>query len=892
MKFCPECGKPQEPGGRFCPECGHATGTSAETGTAAAQPATGPVAGTEAPGTAGVGSDDAGAVGIGSDGAVTDGSGADGAGGAGREPGAEPSREPEFAAAGGSGQPGQPQGYGQPGQFAQPGQPQGYGQPQFFGQPGQPGQQQGYGQPQFFGQPGQPGQPQGYGQPGQQHPGFQPQRQEQPYQGNGFPGYGQAQAPAQPKPQRPSAFAGITLSDYVRDGIAVLALFFSLFMAWVYGDGYAGEGSKAGTRVDVLLITILSILSVGISYLWRAGLFGPSVGYKRIQDIRLLANAPYAVLVLVYLVMVLASDGDSSSGFYGLGGAVAFGLGGAVLAAQPRRAEIAPGPGDDARHRRWVFITLGLVGLAAVVTLVQVIRFLILISDLTQFSGGSIWLAGIAGAVSAAAGIAVLVLVAVKVLKGSDAWRRTGAGLGIGAAFLALLALIPDMRLASLDFTPFDAGFCLLFWLAFGAAVSSPSVARHTERAAVAPADRLVAIRPVLTVTLVIAGALAVVAALGLGLILSQDSEGGTGLWVITLVVAVLLAAGSLVAGKLAARDGRSTFLMGTVFAGALFLLSLILMILWAVELSDTSGLNGSTARFATELVMVLTWVMPFVLVAELWLDKSSREHFKSLPAGGNTGFAFAGSGTPGQGQQVPAIPTPGSFQTPGPFQPAAPMQQPQGQQAQPQPGQQFQPQPQQYPQYPQQGQAQSAPEFPQQGQAQPEPRFPQQGQADQSVSGQPGQAASEQPSGEFPSGQHAAPAEGSAPVSQAPISELSRSEEPVQETTVQEAPAEVPSQELPSQEASSQEAPAQHPDDEEAAEETVRRVPTADPDAALLAEAADPATPLARLQELATHPRARVAVAANPSTYPDLLTWLSQLGDPAVNEALGRRGQ
>ena len=871
MKFCPECGKPQEPGGRFCPECGHATGTTADAGTVAAQPAAGPVAGSEAPGTAGGVSDDTGTEGVGTHRAGSEGAGVDA--------GAEPGREPEFAAAGGSGQPSMPQGYGQPGQFAQPGQP---GQPQGYGQSGapqgygQPGQAQGYGQPGMPQGYGQPGMPQGYGQPGQQHPGFQPQRQEQPYQGNGFPGYGQAQAPAQPKPQRPSAFAGITLSDYVRDGIAVLALFFSLFMAWVYGDGYAGEGSKAGTRVDVLLITILSILSVGISYLWRAGLFGPSVGYKRIQDLRLLANAPYVVLVLVYLVLVLASDGDSSSGFYGLGGAVAFGLAGAVLAAQPRRAEIAPGPGDDAPHRRWVFITLGLVGLAAVATLVQIIRFLVLVSDLTDFSGGRIWLAGIAGAVSAAAGIAVLVLVAVKVLKGSDAWRRTGTGLGIGAALLALLALIPDMRLATLDFTPFDAGFCLLFWLAFGAAVSSPSVARHTERAAVAPADRLVAIRPVLTVTLVIAGALAVVAALGLGLIVAEDSEDGTGLWIITLVVAVLLVAGSLVAGKLAARDGRSTFLMGTVFAGAVFLLSLILMILWAVELSDTSGLNGSTARFATELVMVLTWVLPFVLVAELWLDKSSRDHFKSLPAGGNTGFTFAGSGSPaqgqqGQGQQVPPIPTPGSFQTPGPFHPAAPMQQPQGQHAQPQPGQQFQPQPQQYPQYPAYPQ--------QQGQAQSAPQFTQQGQADQQVAGQDASTRQESSVDEA-AGQDT-------PVRGAHRQEEPVQEAPVEEVPVQEAPAEMPNQGVPSQDAS-----AQRSDDEEAAEETVRRVPTADPDAALLAEAADPATPLARLQELATHPRARVAVAANPSTYPALLTWLSQLGDPAVNEALGRRGQ
>jgi len=31
--------------------------------------------------------------------------------------------------------------------------------------------------------------------------------------------------------------------------------------------------------------------------------------------------------------------------------------------------------------------------------------------------------------------------------------------------------------------------------------------------------------------------------------------------------------------------------------------------------------------------------------------------------------------------------------------------------------------------------------------------------------------------------------------------------------------------------------------------------------------------------------------VAANPSTYPDLLTWLGQLGDPAINAAIAARG-
>lgn len=59
-----------------------------------------------------------------------------------------------------------------------------------------------------------------------------------------------------------------------------------------------------------------------------------------------------------------------------------------------------------------------------------------------------------------------------------------------------------------------------------------------------------------------------------------------------------------------------------------------------------------------------------------------------------------------------------------------------------------------------------------------------------------------------------------------------------------------------------------------------------------ILAAAADPATPLARLQQLAAdHPQARPAIAANPSTYPGLLAWLGQLGDPAVDAALRQRG-
>ncbi|MGJ9373571.1 hypothetical protein [Nesterenkonia sp. CF4.4] len=56
-------------------------------------------------------------------------------------------------------------------------------------------------------------------------------------------------------------------------------------------------------------------------------------------------------------------------------------------------------------------------------------------------------------------------------------------------------------------------------------------------------------------------------------------------------------------------------------------------------------------------------------------------------------------------------------------------------------------------------------------------------------------------------------------------------------------------------------------------------------------ARAADPNTPQVQLQMLAgDHPELRPLIAQNPNTYPALLQWLSELGDPAVDAALARR--
>lgn len=57
-------------------------------------------------------------------------------------------------------------------------------------------------------------------------------------------------------------------------------------------------------------------------------------------------------------------------------------------------------------------------------------------------------------------------------------------------------------------------------------------------------------------------------------------------------------------------------------------------------------------------------------------------------------------------------------------------------------------------------------------------------------------------------------------------------------------------------------------------------------------AQAADPTTSHAQLYELVrSRPDLRPIIAENPSTYPELLEWLSGLGDPKIDAALARRG-
>src|SRR5664279_3764006 len=142
-----------------------------------------------------------------------------------------------------------------------------------------------------------------------------------------------------PSPARPATmanpFAGIPISDYVRDILAAALLLVSLALPWDFGHDATG-------RIDVVLITALSALSLLLPYLSRVGVFPPTWNPEKLRIARLLANAPYILLVLTYLLVdVVSGFGPAASvGGTGLGAAAWLGSAGALLAAQPREAEM------------------------------------------------------------------------------------------------------------------------------------------------------------------------------------------------------------------------------------------------------------------------------------------------------------------------------------------------------------------------------------------------------------------------------------------------------------------------------------------------------------------------------------------------------------------------
>ena len=401
---------------------------------------------------------------------------------------------------------------------------------------------------------------------------------------------------------KPSPFAGIPISDFLRDGVALTLLLVSFAMPWNHAD-------VATERIEVILITLLSVFSLSITYLARAGVLPATATVRTVWMLRLIANIPYVVLVIVYLIIDAASGAGYVSG--GVGYAAAYGLAGAIIAAQPRQAEVrALEPGAPIGER-WFHIVIGfgLVSVAAgIASLVLIIVrpgigyarpievFVIVASVLVNLIGVALVYAGI--------------------VRRSESGRLVAAAIGgivLGAMLIDLFSrfAISFGGIESLH----AVGFGALLYAAVAGLATSPAV-----RLAMTPVDAAVAWVRAASVLFVVTAALAAYVALLaiLALALGGLGTGYTGFGIGTIVTTVAIALVAIVGrAMLAGTSGNRLLALGA--AGVLLLLGIVHVVITA------------TGAQVAILDLVLAFGLPVATLAYLTVPAPMREQFASF---------------------------------------------------------------------------------------------------------------------------------------------------------------------------------------------------------------------------------------------------------------------
>ena len=410
-------------------------------------------------------------------------------------------------------------------------------------------------------------------------------------------------APAASPPSR-HPFGDISPLDYVRDVLALVLLIASFSMPW------DAEGTAAD-RIHVVLVTLLAMASLTLPYLRRAGVLPGGWGNSEVRVARVLANAPYFVVVALTIVIDIAADGGASGG---IGVGVGFGLAGAVLAAQARHADEADDPGHGQAWR------LAAVGIAAVAAALTVVRVVVVLTNLggTDSDWGTVALALIEPVIF----LAVLLLPVAALLAGRSPGRDVLIGLGVVAAVMGLWRMsegsgLPDVLRIR------DDGPAELLWLAIAAAVLAAGVARLL-RPVPASSHWIETATQALGLSAILAG----LAALYWVVVVTSVEEGrGTS---ITVLVLLLVAVVASIVGRSAVRkdprDGRPVALAA---AGVLVLIAIIDL---AVE---TAGPHGLTQLSA--LVVSSLFVLPALVGVALTAPRAVRDELGPVELGGAT---------------------------------------------------------------------------------------------------------------------------------------------------------------------------------------------------------------------------------------------------------------
>ena len=256
--------------------------------------------------------------------------------------------------------------------------------------------------------------------------------------------------------------------------MAAAALLVSLGLDW-------DADTPAVFRIDVAIVTGLSLLSLFMPAASRRGMFGQAWTPAKLRALKLICVAPYLAVVIVGLGWDISCRwSEWDYGETGFGPAVWIGLAGAVLAAQPRESDLfdVSGHGAAGRQSRALLLVVG--GLFAVMTMsavaIEVARF---VENLDAVAGLRVSI--LDPLVSAAAAVVWLIVVGRLTL--SAATGKTGSSLslsllGWAAAGWALMVSLPGLPYESVDsVTTGYLGIAVLGGI--GAAALSPALPRR-----------------------------------------------------------------------------------------------------------------------------------------------------------------------------------------------------------------------------------------------------------------------------------------------------------------------------------------------------------------------------------------------------------------------------
>lgn len=672
-------------------------------------------------------------------------------------------------------------------------------------------------------------------------------------------------------------FADVRAADYVRDALALVLLLVSVNLVW------RGDGATTAQVPWALAATILPVLGLVLPYLARLRALPATWSVHTTRRVRVLVALPYVAAVVAQIVL----DALTTDRVEGVGAAAALGLAGALLVAVPREHELGPREIDRDVTGAWTRATVVATLLTAAGLLAWLVISVLGVADRTSSVNRTQTVLLVVATLLL--GLALLVPVLAAGLGGSVAWSRALVAVATGQVllFFATSGLHFETLHMFRDFAVLPTCFGALLIPAVAVLASSPAVRRRVSRGDDA-SDWFATVRAVLLVHAILAVTVAVVSVLQIfqGRAAVEPRVTSAVLAVIMLVV-VLVAFGATTNRRPA--DARGTLL---ILAAVLLVLGVVLV------RSDGGALAGFLPLQVVRVVAGLA--LPLAVVIALVVPTSVREHLAANPRSprpGDGAYAYVWSPRPRQARPTRAA---GSASAPAPQGYAsAPTAQPVGGQGYGSAPSAYGTEPSAY------GTAPSGYEAP--------------GAVGQPGYGQPGGYAPPAADAQSGYGYGAVPesaasgtagADGAAHdalVPGAPSAGAAADQAAVTDAAggpggvAPEAPLTDASPALGDAGASSG-APVQpevapvSPVEKVAATSgptpSVPPAPEVRHEAGFTStQAADPRTPAATLAQIAQDaPTLRAAIASNPTTYPALLDWLAQLGDPEVDAALAAR--